>query len=74
MTYDKDGDAYQETVKRMEPGICFIDTAAGWTSCSVSLKRIADTMVWFKGLVIYCAVLCGVFFVIRVVVEYAVLR
>jgi len=37
-------EAYQDTVTRMEPDISFIDTAAGWASCAVSLKRIADTL------------------------------
>lgn len=43
-----DRDYYQETLGRMEPDIAAIDAAAGWASCSVSLKRIADTMVWAR--------------------------
>jgi len=38
-------DAYLDTVKRMEPDITFVDSAAGWASIAISLKRIADAMV-----------------------------
>jgi hypothetical protein len=37
-------DSYKETIDRMEPDICFIDTAAGWASIAISLKRIADSL------------------------------
>jgi hypothetical protein len=37
-------DAYRETLERMEPDISFIDTAAGWASIAISLKRIADSL------------------------------
>lgn len=71
---DKKRDFYLETVDRMEPDISWIDTAAGWASCSVSLKRIADALVWFKGVIIACAVLYWVLVAIRLVIEYGVLK
>lgn len=41
--------AYQDTVKRMEPDIAMIDAAAGWASIAISLKRIADVMEWARA-------------------------
>lgn len=35
---------YLNTVARLEPEITPIDTAAGWASIAISLKRIADTL------------------------------
>lgn len=67
--YDKDGDAYQETVKRMEPDISWIDTAAGWASCSISLRRIADDIEWFRRVVVCSAVLFWIVFIIRTYLE-----
>lgn len=37
-------EGYEDTVSRMEKDISFVDTAAGWASCSISLKRIADNL------------------------------
>lgn len=36
--------AYLDTVRRLEPDIAMIDTAAGMASIAISLKRIADAL------------------------------
>lgn len=36
------GDVYDNTINRLEPDIAMIDAGAGWASCAISLKRIAD--------------------------------
>lgn len=41
-------DAYQATVKRLEPDITMIDQDAGIASIAISLKRIADALEFFK--------------------------
>lgn len=38
---DRTDSAYLETLDRME-SVAMVDDGAGWASCSVSLKRIAD--------------------------------
>lgn len=38
------GDAYLDTVKRLEPDIAMIDLGAGLASMAISLKRIADLL------------------------------
>jgi hypothetical protein len=41
----EEGDAvYLATIDRLEPEIAPIDSAAGWASIAVSLKRIADSL------------------------------
>lgn len=39
---DTEYDGYIATVDRLEPKIYPIDSAAGWSSIAISLKRIAD--------------------------------
>ena len=39
-----EADAYQDTVKRLEPDIHPIDTDAGLASIAISLRRIADAL------------------------------
>lgn len=41
---EKDGNAYLETLDRMEKDIAAIDASAGWASIAISLKRIADAL------------------------------
>lgn len=62
-------DYYQETVKRMEPDISWVDTAAGWASCSISLRRIADDIELMRRVVICSAVLFWIVFIIKIYVE-----
>lgn len=38
------GDAYLDTVSRLEPDIVCVDQAAALTSIAISLKRIADAL------------------------------
>ena len=42
-------DTYGKTVDRLEPDIAMIDAGAGWTSIAISLKRIADVLVWIQA-------------------------
>lgn len=44
-------DVYQNTVRRMEPNIHMVDEGAGWASCAISLKRIADSLAAIR---LYC--------------------
>lgn len=39
-----DKNYYRGTFDRMEPDLAAIDTAAGWASIAISLKRIADAL------------------------------
>lgn len=38
------GNAYSQTIKRLEPEIAPIDAAAFYASAAISLKRIADVL------------------------------
>ncbi len=40
----KTGDAYLDTVARMEPEIAMVDTGGAAASIAISLKRIADSL------------------------------
>lgn len=55
----RDGDAYMETVERLEPDIHPVDASAFYASAAISLKRIADNsdkLVTFNRWIA-----CGVF-------------
>lgn len=39
---------YLETIARLEPDISMIDAGAAYASVAISLKRIADSLDWFK--------------------------
>ncbi len=41
---ERAGNAYLETVARMEPDVTPIDAAAFYASAAISLKRIADSL------------------------------
>lgn len=42
-------EVYMDTIERLEPDIGAIDAAAFYASAAISLKRIADTLEWFKN-------------------------